>query len=166
MLDCPRGWLYLEELRKSEIYSNIAFVALWIHDETEKLWNTGIHPAIYYAGFEPYRVDEDRKVEKIDNEIFIRIRESNFVISDFTGQRHNVYYEAGFAKGLGKKVIFTCVENEIDDVRFDIRQYSFILWNQDELKQLSKKLYYSIIENVGYGDQYNERFKANPYTKT
>ena len=154
----PHGWSYREELRKRDIDSNVAFVALWVNKKTDLLWEKGIKPAVYYAGYEPYRVDKDRKVEKIDNEIFVKILESNFVISDFTGQRPNVYYEAGFAKGLGKKVIWTCKEREIKlkRVGFDIRQYSFLTWEDSSLNEFSEKLYYTILEFVGRGKQYKE----------
>jgi len=164
----PHGWSYIEELKKREVDSNVAFVALWVNEKTDDLWDTGIKPAIHYAGYEPYRVDKDSKVEKIDDEIFVRIRESKFVISDFTEQRHNVYYEAGFAKGLNKKVILTCLKNELDKnkVKFDVRQYSFIPWEKDKLKQFSENLHYSILENVGYGDHYQERLKDNPYSNS
>jgi len=164
----PHGWSYIEELRKKASDNNVAFVALWVNNKTDELWDNGIKPAIHFSGYEPYRVDKDSKVKKIDDEIFVRIRECKFVISDFTGQRHNVYYEAGFAKGLDKSVILTCLKNELDrnKVKFDVRQYSFIPWEKDKLNEFSKALYYSIRENVGHGDHHKERLKDNPFSNS
>ncbi|MFC1886373.1 hypothetical protein ACFLZM_04890, partial [Thermodesulfobacteriota bacterium] len=68
---------------------------------------------------------------KIDDEIIAQIRRSRFIVADFTGHRGGVYYEAGFAKGLGLEVIWTCNKNDIDKLHFDIRQYNCIDWDWD-----------------------------------
>ena len=39
-----------------------------------------------------------------------------------------VYYEAGFARGLGIPVISTCREDERGKLHFDTRQYNHIFW--------------------------------------
>ncbi len=46
--------------------------------------------------------------------ILARIRESRFVIADLTHNRGGVYYEAGFAEGLGIPVIYTCDADCLD----------------------------------------------------
>jgi hypothetical protein len=43
--------------------------------------------------------------------------------------RPGVYFELGFAMGLGIKVIRSCREDEIDQAHFDTRQYNHIVWN-------------------------------------
>ena len=54
------------------------------------------------------------------------------MVADFTqgktGARGGVYYEAGFAHGLGIPVIFTCRNESLDKVHFDTRQYNHIVW--------------------------------------
>lgn len=37
-----------------------------------------------------------------------------------------------FAKGMGLEVIWCCKEDEKDNLKFDIRQYNHILWNDYE----------------------------------
>jgi hypothetical protein len=71
--------------------------------------------------------------------ILCEIRRSHFVVADFTLQRQNVYFEAGFAEALGLQVIYTCREDDIKNAHFDIRQRNHIVWNapeelKDELK--------------------------------
>jgi len=66
-------------------------------------------------------------------------RRSGFLIADVTGHRQRVYFEAGFAMGLGLSVIWTCKENEIAQAHFDTRQFNHVLWTtpaelQDRLK--------------------------------
>ncbi len=40
-------------------------------------------------------------------------RQSRFMVCDLTGYRGGVYWEAGFAYGLGLEVIYTCREDWI-----------------------------------------------------
>ena len=72
----------------------------------KKVLNCGIED----AGYEAVRIDEKEHTNKIDDEIIAEIRRSRFVVADFTqgkdGARGGVYYEAGFAHGLGIEVIF------------------------------------------------------------
>src|SRR5271165_6192652 len=74
------------------------------------------------------RIDRKEHDGKIDDQIIAEIRRSAFVVADFSGHRGGVYYEAGFAHGIGRRVIFTCKQAEIDKLHFDIRQYNTILW--------------------------------------
>jgi hypothetical protein len=49
-----------------------------------------------------------------------------------------VYFEAGFAMGLGRHVIWTCRQDEIEKLHFDIRQYNCIDWTNPA--ELSSRL--------------------------
>ncbi|MFZ4580841.1 MAG: hypothetical protein ACOYOB_20860, partial [Myxococcota bacterium] len=60
-----------------------------------------------------------------------------------------VYYEAGFAQGLGKPVIWTVREDCLRDVHFDTRQFNHICWT-DPL-DLRHKLMLRIQNTVGQG---------------
>ena len=60
------------------------------------------------------------------------IRRSAFAVVDLTGHRPNVYFEAGFALGLDKKVIFTCAKSDVDDGHFDLRQYNTLDWESED----------------------------------
>lgn len=81
------------------------------------------------------------------------IRRSRFLVADFThgaeGARGGVYYEAGFAQGLGLPVIFTVREDMIGAVHFDTRQYPHVLWKTpgDLRTQLTSR----IAATIGYG---------------
>lgn len=68
----------------------------------------------------------------ICDEIIAEIRRSKFLIADFTGQRGGVYFEAGFAYGLGLPVIWTCKKDDVSNLHFDINHYNFILWEKSE----------------------------------
>jgi len=81
-------------------------------------------------------VDQDPHNEKIDDRIMAEIRRSGLLIADVTNHRPGVYFEAGFALGLGIPVFWTCRETDIDAAHFDTRQYNHVVWaNSEELKE-------------------------------
>ena len=61
---------------------------------------TSIETAISGAGYKPVRIDKHQHNNRIDDEIVAAIRQSRFVVADFTQQRGGVYFEAGLAMGL------------------------------------------------------------------
>src|SRR5271165_407541 len=105
-----------------------AFVAMWFAPQMMDAYEHGFEIAIGGAGYSALRIDRKEHDGKIDDQIIAEIRRSAFVVADFSGHRGGVYYEAGFAHGLGRRVIFTCKQAEIDKLHFDIRQYNTILW--------------------------------------
>jgi nucleoside 2-deoxyribosyltransferase len=124
----PAGWKRLDELRAARPDSRRAFVAMWFSDELAPAWAQGIRPGLEDAGYVPVRLDAVEHNEKIDDRIVAEIRRSGLVVADLTGGRANVYFEAGFAMGLGIPVIWTCREDHLDDLHFDTRQYNYIGW--------------------------------------
>jgi len=121
--------------------SRTAFVAMWFGTEVDDAYERGIKPAIEEVGYAPMRIDRKDHANRIDDEIVAEIRQARFLVCDFTcgllkdseGKdtaiaRGGVYYEAGLAHGLDTPVIWTCREDLIDHVHFDVRQYNFILW--------------------------------------
>lgn len=142
-----KGQLALEGVANQE--TQVGFCAMWFGDEVRPLWTSVIEPAIRLAGYEPLRIDAKPHNGKIDDEIMASIRGARFVVADFTGNRGGVYYEAGFAHGLGLPVIFMCREG--DDLHFDIRQYNCIFWKSDQLDEAKTRLTNRIKATLGQG---------------
>ena len=145
----PRGWAWLDEHGPANVDSSKAFVAMWFHDSTRAAYDNGIAPAVESAGYDCVRIDLKEDVQKIDDEIIAEIRQSRFLVGDFTGQRHGVYFEAGFAMGLGIPVIWLCHKDDVDNLHFDTRQYNHIIWEKPE--DLQQQLRRRILANVGPG---------------
>lgn len=124
------------------------FVAMWFSGEMQLAYDAGIAQAVRDAGYDPIRIDNKEHNNEIPDEIMSEIRNSEFVIADFTGQRAGVYYEAGFAMGLGKKVIWCCRKDEIDKLHFDTSHKNHIVWEgPDDLKpKLYKRIRATIVE--------------------
>lgn len=128
-----KGWNRVAELqRNKESDSKQAFVAMWFGDEMNSVYQNAIKKAIEDAGYNAIRIDKIEHNDKIDDAIIAQIQRSKFVIADFTGHRGGVYFEAGYAMGLGIPVIWSCREDELKDLHFDTRQYSHLVWNTEE----------------------------------
>jgi len=147
----PGGWEYLERLKGINPASHQCFVAMWFDETMKQIYDDVFTSAIMEAGYLPHRVDQREYNDKIDDEIIVQIRRSRFVVADFTGHRGGVYYEAGFAKGLGLEVIWTCRKDEIDKLHFDIRQYNCIDWEVSHLREFSRRLRNRIERVFGHG---------------
>jgi nucleoside 2-deoxyribosyltransferase len=145
----PSGWTFLDETAKPASLLKQVFVAMSFAPELHRAWIGGIEPAISKAGFQPYRVDSTPHIDRIDTKIVAEIRNSRFMIADVTQQRPGVYFEAGFAIGLGLPVFWSVREDDLKNVHFDTRQYNHIVWQTEE--QLAERLYYSIAAIMGKG---------------
>ena len=73
------------------------------------------------------------------------------MVADFTGQRSGVYYEAGFAQGLGLPVIWLIDQQDFNSVKdnFDTRQYFYLVYETSE--DLRKRLKNKIAATIGQG---------------
>lgn len=143
------GLIWLEENEPHPGSTDNGFVAMWFDTSMNAAFLDGFAPAISGAGYIPVRVDQIDHVGKIDDEIIRRIRQSRFVVADFTGHRGGVYYEAGFAAGLRLHVFMTCREDHMGDLHFDIRQYNCISWTDHG--DLREKLQRRIEAVIGKG---------------
>jgi hypothetical protein len=116
----------------SPIGGNIAgrcFVAMSFDPSLTPAFVDGIRPAVETdCGFVVYRVDQTEHNDQITDKIIAGILSSQFLVADFTGQRPGVYFEAGYARGLGRQVVWTCRADEADQLHFDTRQYNHVLW--------------------------------------
>jgi len=106
------------------------FVAMWFDRSMEKAWELGIFPAVKDCGLpDPIRIDLKEHNNQITDEIMAEIRGAEFVVADFSGNRGGVYYEAGFARGIGRPVIYCCDEASFKDLHFDTRLINHIKWS-------------------------------------
>jgi nucleoside 2-deoxyribosyltransferase len=140
ILILPKGWEIIQELQKTlAIDSNQVFVAMWFDDSRLDIYEQGIHPAIEEdCKLKPVRIDLVEHNEDIVVEILEEIKKSRFVVADFTGGRQGVYFEAGFARGLGIPVIWLVQKDHKDDLHFDTQHFNHIFYEGPE--DLRKKL--------------------------
>lgn len=149
----PLGFKYLDDIDGVGLQSDQGFIAMWFDPSMDRIASDGIGAGIEDAGYKAVRIDKKEHADKIDDQIIAEIRRSRFVVADFTSEPHKprggVYYEAGFARGIGIPVIWTCREDFIAQVHFDTRQFNHILWKTPE--ELRAKLAVRISAVIGDG---------------
>jgi hypothetical protein len=141
-----KGWQRLEPMLHAGGEPDRCFVAMWFADELDPVYETGFAKAIEQCGFRCYRVKEDPTNKAVIDTILAEIRRAHFVVADFTGNRQSVYYEAGFARGIGREVIGCCREGETRGLAFDTRHLGHVVWKDSA--DLQEKLMNSIQANI------------------
>jgi nucleoside 2-deoxyribosyltransferase len=150
MVITAHGWEHIEKLRNpiSGNRSDI-FVAMSFSDELRSAWEAGIRPGVIAAGYQAKRVDSDAHNDKIDDRIIAGIRSSYATIVDVTTQNAGAYFEAGFALGLGRPVVWTVRQDDISRLHFDTRQFNHLVWTDPA--DLSTKLTTHLLAVFGRG---------------
>ena len=98
---------------------------------TDGWWKAGFEPALRKSGYIPLRIDLVDHNDPIVDRILAEIRKSAIVVADLSHQRGGIYFEAGFAMGLSTPVVWTCKEDAVQELHFDVRGYNFIVWRDE-----------------------------------
>lgn len=119
------GWDLTNSLEDKNKESDRGFVAVWFHDSMNKNIDA-IEEAISESGFLPICIRDKHFPERIMDKALGEIRRSKFVIVDLTGNRGSVFFEAGFAYGLGIETIYIYCDksnSESTPLEFYVRHY-------------------------------------------
>jgi hypothetical protein len=143
------GFAEIEGRDRARTESDQAFVARYFDASLDDAYEQGIKPAIEDSGFLPIPVNAREYNGDIVDQIMVEIRKSRFVVADTTGHRGGVYFEAGFALGLGIEVIFSCKKDHFDKSHFDVNHMNHIIWQtSDDLRtQLARR----VQRTIGFG---------------
>jgi hypothetical protein len=99
-----------------------------------------VHDAIQEAaqgcGLNAERIDDVQTNERITDKLLESIKRAQFVVADLTDSRPNVFYEAGYAYGLGKIPIY--IARDGTHLEFDIKDYPIIFFSS--MRELKTKL--------------------------
>lgn len=129
------GWDYYESLRLGGAAYRKAFMAMKFGDPTlNSLLDQVFKPAAKRAGFDLFKLDDSPKAGLIDDRMRVEIRASDFLIADLTHDNLGAYWEAGYAEGLGKPVIYTCELGKFNEKKthFDTNHHLTISWNAND----------------------------------
>ena len=127
-----QGWRTFEKLSRGYSDQRTAFMAMKFgDDEIDRFVRETLVPAVKQTGYGLRRSDDDASAGLIDVRMQVQIRLARFVIADLTHQSHGAYWEAGFAQGLGKPVIYTCRADwfNADGTHFDTEHHHTIAWD-------------------------------------
>jgi hypothetical protein len=140
-------------LCESLVIPNTVFIVMPFKAEFDELYKV-YKTVCNDFGFDAVRTDKVHSLEKILPRILNGIRHSAFVIADVTETSPNVFYEIGFAEGLGRPIIATAKEGT--KLPFDIADTPVTFWNNlDDLKAKLEPVVNQVKIGLGKG------YKAN-----
>lgn len=129
------GWIGLQKQIKD---SNQGFIAVWFDEKgrlDEAILKT--QEAIHECGFKSMCIREEYYRETILEKAIGEIKRSRFMVANLTGHRSSVYFEAGYAQGMGIDVIYVCDKEYKDDASFYPKNYNIYFYsNPAELKEM------------------------------
>jgi hypothetical protein len=129
---------YIELTEKGNL-SNKCFVAIRF-DQSMKETREAIKKVLLKNNYEPIIIDEQHTdtTQTLNDAIIAAIRSCKFCVADFTHQRNGVYFEAGFAAGLGKQVIYLCHNDDFENLHFDTNHFPHLKY--ESMNELMIKL--------------------------
>ncbi len=134
------GFSEIESTLKNHSQSKKVFIACKFDTDYQDDLVKVIKAACTSCGFEANLVSDERHNNDISHKIISDIKQSKFVIADFTDQNNGVYFEAGYAMGMSKEVIRLIKKKQIKKLHFDTSQFSHIPWEKGEWEELKEDL--------------------------
>jgi hypothetical protein len=146
------GWQKVEELRRSVKDSRKAFVAMEFpnSEKTEAnyffqntLLDKYLVPAVKKAGYDlANALRSEPKAGNLHARLEVEIRAARFVVAEISHHNNGAYWEAGFARGLGKPVIYMYnrVIGKSDRPHFDVGSDLYISWEADKPEKAADDL--------------------------
>jgi hypothetical protein len=130
------GWERYNELKRGRSDSKKAFMAMQYGDALlDRVVKDFFKPAIARTGFSLVRLDDAPSAGLIDDRLRVEILTSRFLVVDLTHGNRGAYWEAGYAEGLGKPVIYTCEKAAFSNGKshFDTNHHLTVIWDQNDL---------------------------------
>ena len=126
------GWDRYGELKLSRADSRLAFMAMKFgYPDLDQIVDTWFRPAVDEAGFDLRTLPDQQPAGCIDDQLRAALHTCRFVVADLTHGSFGAYWEAGFAEGLGRPVIYTCrrAEWEAQSSHFDTNHLVTVVWD-------------------------------------
>lgn len=138
-----KGWERFHELTRAKVDSRRAFMAMPFGNElVRRAYRECFQPAVTQTGFRLETVDEQPQAGSIPDRIRVEVRRARFAVADLTDANSGAYWEAGFAEGLGRPVIYTCNRTYFDKcgIHFDTKHLHTIMWDENDFGAAAKQL--------------------------
>lgn len=138
------GWEQYEAEKRGEFKGNYGFIAMQFDDrELDPFVKDIVKPTVKEGiGYDLVDMRDVGRAGVIDNIMRTQIRDAAFVIVDLTHDNSGAYWEAGYAEGLGKPVLYICEKTKFEAARthFDTNHCTTVLWSRDDDESFKQEL--------------------------
>lgn len=122
-------WHALQSLDSSNGHSKninprLVFAVMPFAAEFHDVYQLGIKPTVEELGLECKRADDFLHIRDIMEVIRENIKAARLIIADMSDNNPNVFYELGYAQGIGKSVVL--ITKDRSKVPFDLRSINSI----------------------------------------
>jgi len=146
------GWGEFENEQRGLVSGNYGFIALKFNDPIlDPFVSSVVKPSVSALGFELVDMRDAAEAGIIDNVMRARIRDSSFVLVDLTHANEGAYWEAGYAEGLGKPVLYLCNRQvfESKGTHFDTNHCTTVLWDPANPEPFTHELKATLRRSLG-----------------
>lgn len=147
------GWEQYEAEKRGAFAGNYGFLAMQFGDSgLDAFVRDVLKPAVNEkTGHELVDMRDVGRAGIIDNIMRVQIRDAKFVIADLTHDNHGAYWEAGYAEGLGKPVIYICEKKKFDEKKthFDTNHCTTVPWSRDDEEGFRQDLIATLRRSLG-----------------
>jgi hypothetical protein len=129
------GWDVYAAERLGKTAGSYGFLALKFGDDIlDAFIRLHAKPAAETLGFKLEDMRDRARAGVIDDLMRIDIRDAAFVIADLSHDNPGAYWEAGYAEGLGKPVLYICEKSKFEEFKthFDTNHSTTVLWDANE----------------------------------
>ncbi len=137
------GWEEYERAKRGTFVGNYGFVALQFNDpELDGLLEATKESVSAEMGYDLVDMRDVEEAGIIDNIMRVKIADAAFVLADLTHGNPGAYWEAGYAEGLGKPVVYICKKTVFEDkgTHFDTNHCTTIPWSSDDPRGFCRRL--------------------------
>ena len=145
------GWDLYQQEKQGKLSGDYGFIAMQFNNEIlDRFVQENLREIIKNElGYDLHDMRNVARAGIIDNIMRTEIRDAAFVLADLTHNNPGAYWEAGYAEGLGKPVIYLCEQNKFEEysTHFDTNHCTTVLWNiepEEKLKKCLKELIQTI----------------------
>lgn len=127
----------------SHVDPKLVFVIIAFRDDMEPIFE-GIKAAGNSVGLEVKRVKDVIGDYRITDQVIQMINASRLIVADLTHERPNVYFELGYARGLGKTVI--TIARDGTNIHFDVKDWTYLPYTDSRIleRDLKKRFEYEL----------------------
>lgn len=138
------GWERFQAEQSGTSSATFGFLAMKFGDaRLEDFVTNVLKPCVRNGiGYELLDMRDVARAGIIDNIMRAQIRDASFVIVDLTHDNSGAYWEAGYAEGLGKPVIYICESEKFAEAQthFDTNHSTTVVWAEESAELFRNEL--------------------------